>query len=449
MKKTPLEQWIAEKMGAKDDPALTAATIGRYQLEKLRQTVDYAREKSSFYRGHLLQFRTETLQSLDDIALLPFTTPRDIIENHLGLLCTSQGEIERVVTLLVPGMTDEPRRVYFTAEDLELTVDFFHRGMSTFVNPGQKVLILMPGQLPGSVGDLLVKGLRRMNVEGIVHGLVREPADAINDICRYEIDCLVGIPAQVLSIARHPASDTIEPGRLKSILLSSDYVPAAIVRELGATWGCSVFNHYGTTEMGLGGAVECEALAGYHLREADLYFEIVDPDSGAPQPPGATGEIVFTTLTRIGMPLIRYRTGDVARFLPEPCPCGTVLRRMDKVRGRLSEMVRLPTGDWLGIQDLDEVLFPFPEIVNYSATLIRHDDADRLKIEIYPKPGGIHPSQESLEAALRTLPQIHAAETAGCLRLEPVGFSAENWVTTGVAKRSIALAQKGARERAG
>lgn len=186
--------------------------------------------------------------------------------------------------------------------------------------------------------------------------------------------------------------------------------------------------------------MECEAFAGYHLREADLYFEIIDPDSGIQQPVGIPGEVVFTTSTRTGMPLIRYRTGDVSRFLPGPCPCGTVLKSMDKVRGRLSEMVRLRTGDRLGIQDLDEVLFPFPEIVNYSATLVPQDETDRLRIEIYPKPGAALPSQESLEAALRSLPQIAAAETAGCLGLEPVGVSDENWITTGVAKRSIALA---------
>ena len=92
-------------------------------------------------------------------------------------------------------------------------------------------------------------------------------------------------------------------------------MPEAIGRVLEERWGCRVYNHYGTTEMGLGGGVQCSARRGYHFREADLFVEIVEPRSGEPVPEGVTGEIVFTTLTRTGMPLIRYRTGDLSRFL--------------------------------------------------------------------------------------------------------------------------------------
>ena len=87
--------------------------------------------------------------------------------------------------------------------------------------------------------------------------------------------------------------------------------------------------------MGLGGGVECAAHAGLHLREADLLFEVVDPLTGAPLPVGSEGEIVFTTLTREAMPLIRYRTGDSGSFIAEPCPCGSALRLLATVRERL------------------------------------------------------------------------------------------------------------------
>ena len=86
--------------------------------------------------------------------------------------------------------------------------------------------------------------------------------------------------------------------------------------------------------MGLGGGVECEAHLGYHLREADLYFEIIDPNTGRLVPAGEYGEVVFSTLTRRGMPLIRYRLGDRCRFLPGRCPCGSGLRLMERVSGR-------------------------------------------------------------------------------------------------------------------
>ena len=81
--------------------------------------------------------------------------------------------------------------------------------------------------------------------------------------------------------------------------------------------------------------MECRARNGYHLREADLFFEVVDPVSGSPVPDGTPGEVVFTTLTRRAMPLIRYRTGDVAAMLPGPCACGSPLRRLSRIAGRL------------------------------------------------------------------------------------------------------------------
>jgi phenylacetate-CoA ligase len=437
VRRTPLEQWIAEKVDRSSHPTPTLEAVRGYQLRKLRETIKYAGERSPFYRRHFAGFGAAGMKSFEDFSGLPFTVPEDLSDNHRQFLCVSQSEIERVVTLLVPGMSTEPRRVYFTAEDLELTIDFFHHGMSTLVQRGHKVLILLPGDRPGSVGDLLVKALHRMGGEGIVHGIVQEPATVVEAICRHDIDCLVGIPTQVLSVARHPRAQEIPSNRIKSILLSADYVPSSIVHELRRLWDCPVFNHYGTTEMGLGGGVECEALLGYHMREADLYMEIVDPDSGKLQPPGMPGEIVFTTLTRIGMPLIRYRTGDLSRFVTGPCPCGAVLPRMDKVRGRINEMVRLRTGDWLGTPDLDEALFPLPGIVNYRATLTSRHHEDSLRIEVHLRDDEHVPDQECIEDALSTLPQVRSALAQGCLRLEPVIPAARNWVTTSVAKRSI------------
>ena len=274
-------------------------------------------------------------------ARFPFTTEEDIRRQPLRFLCVSQSEVSRVVTLQTSGTTGDPKRVLLY--DRRSGTD--HRLLSITVCPRSPapvtaVLILMPGALPGSVGDLLVKGLERLGAVGVPHGPVSEASRTLDVMEKERIDTLVGIPTQVLGLARL-SGGRAAPG---SVLLSADHVPDAVSKELQRIWGCEVFTHYGTTEMGFGGGIECEARKGYHLREADLYIEIVDPETGKSVSEGEPGEVVFTTLTRRGMPLIRYRTGDVSRFVPGDCPCGTVLKTLAPVKGRLRSIRHLEHG---------------------------------------------------------------------------------------------------------
>lgn len=432
---TPLEPWIKTKVGLPSAEPLTRPVLEVYQLRKLRETIGHARRSSPFYRRHLDDCSNPA--SLAELARLPFTFPADLQADDMRFLCVSRGEIERVVTLASSGTTAPAKRLHFTAEDLELTVDFFQHGMSTLVDPGERVLILMPGALPGSVGDLLVKGLRRMDVEGIVRWPVGDSEEVLAEIAARRISSLVALPGQVLALVRHPAASLLPTGRISSVLLSADYVPKAVVHEIGRVWGSPVFNHYGMTEMGLGGGVDCRALTGYHLREADLYFEIVDPVDGRPLPDGEPGEVVFTTLTRRGMPLIRYRTGDLARFLPGSCPCGTVLRRLDHVRGRLSGRVGLRNGLWLERADLDEALYPFPGLINYQAKVLEKNGRDTLALTLYMWDTAEQATAQAARTALRQVPALRAALSVGNFDLEVILLSSEKQPSNGVAKKSI------------
>jgi phenylacetate-coenzyme A ligase PaaK-like adenylate-forming protein len=207
---------------------------------------------------------------------------------------------------------------------------------------------------------------------------------------------------------------------------------------LEKVWGCRVFTHYAMTEMGHGGGVECEALDGYHLREADLYFEVVDYKTGEACRDGDIGEVVFTTLTRQGMPLIRYRTGDIARMIPEPCPCGSVLRRMDYVSGRWDGVVRLDPNSTLTLSDMDEALFRLPGLLDYRATVLKRDDGrSRLRIDVHRAEDGSLTDREVLQM-LNKVDAIRKAIVIGSLEIPTVHFTAEGrWTATGVAKRKI------------
>ncbi len=434
---TPLETWITQKIGRDRDHPLTCESLARYQVDKINATLGHACRNSPFYKRLFGRGSAPMITHLEELSQLPFTLAEDIRADSYRFLCVSQDRIARVVTLRTSGTTNHPKRCFFTNADLELTIDFFHHGMSTLVQPGQKVLILMPGESPGSVGDLLVRGLARMNVRGIPHGLVRNYAAAADVVLNQKIDCLVGLPSQVMALARGVPGSHIGSQRIKSVLLSADSVPKIVVSEIERIWGCKVFQHYGMTESGLGGGVECQALDGYHLREADLYYEIVNPDNGHPAPIGDVGEVVFTTLTRQGMPLIRYRTGDLASFIKRPCPCGSMLRRMRPVMGRIGDRIRLKNAKMLGLPELDEAILALRAVQDYAAVITERQRQDHLRLKICAHTPKKVNMRSQIHQALMAIPAVQDAMRQGLLGIDIVVLDAIEHPPSSAVKRRI------------
>lgn len=428
METTPLEKWIAGKAGITGRPGLPE--LRKYQLIKLRETLRLVLSRSRFYKERLAGVTPGSIQSYEDLPLLPFTYPADITERGADFLCVSPRDVERIVTISTSGTTGRPKRLYFTGSDQELTIDFFHHGMTTFTDGSDSVMVFMPGGTEGSVGDLLTRGLGRIPCRSVVYGPIRDYEDALKALIREKITGIVGIPSQILTLSRYAGAEQL---RLKSVLLSADYIPKAASEHISSVWKADVYGHYGMTETGFGGGVECRARDGYHLREADLLFEIVDPASGLPVPDGEWGEIVFSTLTRRGMPLIRYRTGDRSRFMTSPCPCGTVLRRLDRVSGRFAETVSLANGHTLSITQLDEVLLSEPSVLMYKAALTRRDGCDVLTLTV--KSTGMPPDSSALTRKLD--PLLGGLMRDGLLLLEITGGDVD-FFTTGTLKRRIA-----------
>jgi len=374
MKKTPLEDWIVNRTGI---PAGNQTELEAYQFKKILETMDYAKKNSAFYKKHLDLIGENTIISLDDFKKIPFTYPEDIEMSPYTFLCVPQQKIDRIVTLNTSGTNGEKKRLFFTDKDLLLTVDFFNYGMRSLTDSSDRVLVLLPGNTYGSIGDLLKKALTLSGVFCTVYGLLSNLDEVEKIIEEKDINCIVGIPIQVLYFSR--LKSDVFKRKIKKLLLSTDYVPEAMINELNRNFNCQVFTHYGMTEMGYGGGVECEAINGYHLREADLFAEIINPYSGESVENGEVGEVVFTTLTRAAMPLIRYRTGDIAAFSDKPCPCGTFLRTLKRVEGRLENRVEISKGAFLELKTLDEIILQFEEIIDYQAVL---KDSNILEIEI-------------------------------------------------------------------
>lgn len=416
----PLDAWVAARIGSAE-PLLSREVLRDYQLRCLRETVAWAQRNSPFYRRHLAGVDVAQLSGLDDLHRLPLTSADDLRRNDPPLLCVSQSEISHVVTLETSGTRGAPKRLFFTPEDLAATLDFFTHGMRLPARAGDRVLILFPGERVGSVGELLARALARMGARAIMLGWPRDLSAAAAVLRRERPDVVAGAPVPMLALARYAAALDRSPLHIRSVLLSADHAAASVRQGLATLWGCEVYEHYGMTEMGLGGGVDCSVHAGYHVRDSELLVEVVDPVSGEPVAPGMAGEVVFSTLNRRGMPLIRYRTGDFSRLLPGNCACGSVLTRLERIIGRVDGGLSLTDAGELTIGELDEVIFAFEDIADFEAIV---EPGTPPVLNIVLSVTSDTPSADTtsavVSASLSRLPPIAASGLRLVVRVSPL-----------------------------
>jgi phenylacetate-CoA ligase len=362
---SPVETWVADRTGLRG--SLNPEALLTWQHEKLKTLIEYARKNSKFYR--------EKLTDNEHLTELPFTSPSDIVEDPLAFLAVPQREVARVTTLANSGTTRLKKRIFFSKADLERTVDFFAAGMCTMTSKGEHAQILISNKTENSLGSLLRESLSRIGVISEIAGAIKTVSTAIN--ASQDADCLIGMPAEILYMSR------VERGlRPKSVLLAADFVPQSVIDSIKETWKCNVFTHYGHTEFGFGCAVDCEQHNGHHLRDADLIFEIIDPQTGTPTYPGNIGEIVITTLSNEAMPLIRYRTGNLSHIINTPCRCGGLLPRLGRIEGRIESNIPVGGGQTLSIHQLDEIIFADPVVRGFDALLTHEGEGSTLHLTV-------------------------------------------------------------------
>ena len=429
---TQLENWLKARLG---QPHRSIDALKAFQLEHLNRTLTHVKKNSPFYRRRLASIPDRPLTDLKAIAELPMTTAEDLREHHLNMLCVSHGDVSRVITMQTSGTTASPKRLYFSQTDLALNIDFFHHGLTCMMEPDEHLLIMLPSHTPDSAGEQLKRAASRIPASASIHWPVLDLDEILDLIEKTPITCLAGAPAQIFALCRHDQYvRRTTPTPLKRILLTTDYVPQAVVDEIRSAWGCAVFEHYGMSEMGLGGAMACDAHQGYHLREADLLIEVVDADSGKPLPPGVEGEVVFTTLTRQAMPLIRYRTGDRAAWMEGACPCGSIMRRLGKVRGRIADLSSTRTS--LSMPNLDETILPLPGVYSFQAALAQTESGACMQIDLFCENQCAAALKEAVIAAVGELTTVFA-EDGPAIRVRTHPPDMLRWDSSGMIKRSI------------
>jgi phenylacetate-CoA ligase len=314
------------------------------QLERLRRTVARVLARQPLGAERLRQAGIESeddVGSLGDLTRIPFATKGDLRDNYpFGLLAVPREEVVRVHAS--SGSHGRPTVVGYTRGDLDTWTELMARCMTMAgVRPGMVIHNANGyGLFTGGFG--FHQGGERIGatVVPVSGGRTGRQATLMRD---FGAQVLVATPSYALVIAQELADQGVDPSTspLELGLFGGEPWTEGLRAQIDRALGIKAVNFYGLSEMcGPGVATECLPMRdGLHVNEDHFLVEVIDPDDGAAVAPGTVGELVFTTLTKEALPLIRYRTGDLGAITEEPCPCGRTTARLTELGGRRDDML--------------------------------------------------------------------------------------------------------------
>jgi len=366
---------------------LTPGELEKLQLERLRATLARA-ARSPFYASRLqeAEVSAENLKSLDEIRRLPFTTKDELRAQGLEMLTAPLTDMVRLHAS--SGTTGQATVIYYTRADIETWADLVARSMYMTGMRAADVFQNMMGYGLFTGGLGFHYGAERL-------GALTIPAGAGNSVRQVRLMQQFGttamhiIPSYALYLLNTFEHLGVDPRDLSLRLAFTGAEPHSedLRRRIEAAYGVKAYNSYGLSEMnGPGVAFECPEQNGMHVWEDSFLLEVVDPRTLEPTPPGELGELVFTNLNRQGMPLLRYRTRDLASYDPTPCPCGRSCRRLSRIQGRSDDMLIVKGVNIFPMQ-IDKVLMAMPEVgSHYLVELTRENfnDVMHVKVEVQP-----------------------------------------------------------------
>ncbi|MDR1659689.1 MAG: phenylacetate--CoA ligase [Desulfovibrio sp.] len=360
--------------------------IENAQLSRLKRAVSQARN-CAFYRERLEQagIGPNDLRSLDDMRRIPFTTKQDLRAQYpVGLLCVPSSEIVRMHCS--SGTTGTPVAVCHTRNDVNTWADLMARCLHMIGVRREDVFQNMAGYGLFTGGLGIHFGAERLGCMTIPAGAgnTRRQIKLIKD---FRTTVAHILPSYALILGEHLRANNENPRDLplRIAVVGAEPYTEEFRGRIEDLFGITIYNSYGLSEMnGPGVAFECTERNGLHIWEDAYIAEIVDPETGNPAPAGEVGELVMTSLCREGMPILRYRTRDLTRFLPGECPCGRVHRRVDRILGRTDDMFIIKGVNVYPMQ-IEEVIMTFPEVGQNYLILLENDgvsDIMRVQVEV-------------------------------------------------------------------
>ena len=366
---------------------MSRAQTRQLQLERLKWLVNYCYERIPFYHKRLDEagVRPEKFKQLSDIRYLPYTVKEDLRDNYpFGLFAVPQKEIVRIHAS--SGTTGKPTVVGYTRGDLDTWSELVAR-LVTAAGAGEHTIVQIAfgyGLFTGALG--LHYGLEKVGATVVPcsSGNTEKQLMLMRD---FGTNTLVATPTYALYMSEmakelgYPMSDY----HLQLGLFGSEGCTPEMRAQIERNWGLFATDNYGMSELfGPGLSGECTERDGLHISEDHFLCEIIDPLTGEVLDDGDTGELVVTTLTKEGMPMLRYRTKDITRIQTEPCSCGRTTARMDKIKGRSDDMLKI-RGVNVFPSQVESVLMGVDKIGPHYQLVVRREgyhDTLEVKVEL-------------------------------------------------------------------
>jgi phenylacetate-CoA ligase len=365
-------------------------TVGRnaleeLQLKRLKQTIRRVYGNIPFYKDCFsrLDIKPKDITSLKDIQKLPFTTREDLRENYpFGMLAVGKEQVVRLHTS--SGTTGKPKAIFFSKKDVDRAAELIARCLiMTGVKKDDVLQNMMTyGLFTGAL--VMHYGAEKVGVLVIPAG----PGNTKRQITLmqdFKTTTLHLTPSYALYLASVMNNEGLDPKRdffLRRAYMGSEPYSEETRNKIEDFFGIDVYNSYGLSEMnGPGVAFECMEKNGMHLWEDNFIMEIIDPETGERMPEGEKGELVLTTLCREAMPILRYRTRDIATIIPGRCKCGRTHRRISRIIGRSDDMI-IVRGVNIFPQQIERVLMGIKAVAQNYQIVLESYDRMTVRVEI-------------------------------------------------------------------
>ena len=356
--------------------------ITESQLALVNDRIRALIASNSFYGKKLEEAGITEVKTAEDFEKLPFSEKKDLRDAYpLGLMTAPEEEIVRIHSS--SGTTGTPVIIPYTQKDVDDWGEMFKRCYETAGITNKDRIQITPGYGLWTAGIGFQNGCEKLGAMAIPMGPGNTDKQ-LEMMVNLESSVICSTSSYALLLAEEIEKRGIKDKiKLKKGVIGSERWSEKMRNSIAEKLGIELYDIYGLTEIyGPGIGINCEHNTGMHIWDDYLYLEIIDPVTGKNVPDGEEGEIVITTLVKEGAPLIRYRTHDLSRIIPGECPCGRKYPRIDTIKGRTDDMMKIKGVNVFPSQ-IEEVLGHFPEISSEYQIRISHlDGKDTMRIYV-------------------------------------------------------------------